>query len=72
MNEAAESFESLGDLAHSGETVLVVHGGKPWFKMVPVQPSKSGKTAADFKARLDRISPKPIAEVTGVLKRTRR
>ena len=71
-HQAAESFESLGDLVHSGETVLVVHGGKPWLKMVPAKASAGGKTATDFKARLDRISRKPIAGATEVLKRTRR
>ena len=71
-HQAAESFESLGNLVHSGETVLVVHGGKPWLKMVPAKASAAGKTAADFKARLDRVSRKPIAGATEVLKRTRR
>lgn len=71
-HQAAESFESLGNLVHSGETVLVLHGGKPWFKMVPAKASPGGKTATDFKARLDRISRKPIAGASEVLKRTRR
>jgi len=71
-HEAAESFESLGNLVHSGQSVLVVNGGKPWLKMVPAHASKAGKSAAEFKARLDRISRKPISRVTEVLKRTRR
>jgi len=71
-DEAAESFETLGDLVHSGETVLVVDGGKPWLRMVPASGPSRGKTTAEFKARLARISRKPIPGVAGVLKRTRR
>ena len=70
--EAAQSFETLGDLVHSGETVLVVDGDRPWLKMVPPSTSARGKTAAAFKARLARISRKPIPGVADVLKRTRR
>ena len=71
-HQAAATFESLGSLVHAGETVLVIHGGKPWLKMVPVKASVSGKTAAAFNARLDRISRKPIAGVSEVLQHTRR
>ena len=71
-HKAVESFEALGDLVHSGETVLVVHAGKPWLKMVPAQITAGGKTAAAFKARLDRISRRPIPGVADVLKRARR
>ncbi len=71
-HQAAATFESLGSLVHAGETVLVVNGGKPWLKMVPVKASNGGKSAAAFKARLDRISRKPIAGVSEVLQHTRR
>jgi antitoxin (DNA-binding transcriptional repressor) of toxin-antitoxin stability system len=71
-HQAAESFESLGNLVHSGETVLVVDAGKPWVKMVPPSARAPRKSAADFKARLERISRKPIPGVADVLKRTRR
>lgn len=70
-HQAAVSLETLGDLVHSGETVLVVHGGKPWFKMVPAKAPIRRKTATDFKARLSRISPKSVPGVTKILKRTR-
>lgn len=71
-HQAAESFVVLGELVHSGETVLVVHAGKPWLKMVPAKASVGGKTAADFNARLDRIPRKPIAGVSDALKHSRR
>jgi hypothetical protein len=40
--------------------------------MVPAKASAGGKSAAGFKARLDRISRKPIPGASDVLKRTRR
>ena len=69
---AAKSFQTLGDLVHDGETVLVVDAGRPWLKMVPASARPRGKSAADFKARLDRISRQPIPGAAEVLKRTRR
>ena len=71
-HQATAAFESLGSLVHAGETVLVTNGGKPWLKMVPASTPDGGKSAADLKARLDRISRKPIAGVSEVLQRTRR
>ena len=62
----------IGDLAHAGETVIVTHGGKPWIKLVPALKPKPGKSAAAFKARLNRISPKPIPGASEVLSRLRR
>jgi len=60
-------------LAHAGETVIVTHGGKPWFKLVPALiKKKPGKSVAAFKARLNRISPKPIPGASEVLSRLRR
>ncbi len=70
-HKAVECFEALGELVHSGETVVVVNGGKPWLKMVPVSKPRGVKTAADFKSRLDRISRKPIPGVSEELKRVR-
>ena len=71
-DEAAETFESLGNLVHAGETVLVIDGGKPWLKMVPARKAATGKSAGEFKARLRRIARKPITGASEVLKRTRR
>lgn len=61
----------IGDLAHAGETVIVTHG-KPWFKLVPALKKKPGKSAAAFRARLNRISPKPIPGASEVVSRLRR
>jgi len=69
--QAAEGFETIGDLAHAGETVIVTQGGKPWVKLVPALKPKPGKSVAAFKARLNRISPKPIPGASDVLTRLR-
>jgi antitoxin (DNA-binding transcriptional repressor) of toxin-antitoxin stability system len=70
--QAVQGFDMIGDLAHAGETVIVTHGGKPWIKLVPVLKRKPGKSVAAFKARLNRISPKPIPGASEVLSRLRR
>ena len=70
--EVIHRFETLGDLAHGGETVIVTDGGKPWIKLVPVSKTKRGKSAAAFRTRLNRISSKPIAGVAEILDRVRR
>jgi antitoxin (DNA-binding transcriptional repressor) of toxin-antitoxin stability system len=64
-------FDNLANLAYSGETVLVTQGGKPWIKLVSAAKPKRGKSAAAFKSRLNRISPKPILGVPDVLQRLR-
>ena len=70
--QAINGFDIIGDWAHAGETVIVTNGGKPWIKLVPPGKKKQGKSAAAFKARLNRLSAEPIAGVTGVLPRLRR
>jgi antitoxin (DNA-binding transcriptional repressor) of toxin-antitoxin stability system len=70
--QAVQGFDTIGDLAHAGETVIVTHGGKPWIKLVPALKSKPGKSVAAFKARLNRISLKPIPGASEVLSRLRR
>jgi antitoxin (DNA-binding transcriptional repressor) of toxin-antitoxin stability system len=70
--EARQEFDRLGQLAHARETVIVTRGGEPWIKLVPASAPQRGKSTADFKARLDRISPKPITGVAEVLTRLRR
>jgi len=67
-----QGFDMIGDLAHAGETVIVTDGGKPWIKLVPALKAKPGKSAAAFKARLNRISPKPTPGASEVLSRLRR
>lgn len=70
--QALQGFDRIGDLAHAGETVIVTNGGKPWFKLAPPPKKKTGKSAAAFKSRLNRISPKPIRGASEVLSRLRR
>ena len=70
--DAVDGFDTIGDLAHAGETVTVTHRGKPWIKIVPASKKKPGKSATAFRARLNRISTKPIPGVAEVLSRLRR
>ena len=35
VREAKMKFSEYGDLAHSGETVVICKNGKPWFDLVP-------------------------------------
>jgi antitoxin (DNA-binding transcriptional repressor) of toxin-antitoxin stability system len=70
--EMIEKFDALGSLAHSGETVTVLNAGKPWIKLVPATRLRRGKSAAAFRARLNRISAKPIPGVAEVLGKMRR
>jgi antitoxin (DNA-binding transcriptional repressor) of toxin-antitoxin stability system len=69
--EAVQGFDMIADLAHAGETVVVTHGGKPWVKLVSASNKKHGKSAAAFKARLNRISRRPIPGASEVLSRLR-
>jgi antitoxin (DNA-binding transcriptional repressor) of toxin-antitoxin stability system len=69
--QAVQGFDTIGDLAHAGQTVIVTHDGKPWIKLVPAFKPKPGKSAAAFKARLDRISSNPIPGASEVLTRLR-
>jgi antitoxin (DNA-binding transcriptional repressor) of toxin-antitoxin stability system len=70
--EAVDGFDLIADLAHAGETVVVTQDGKPWIKLVSALRAKPGKSVAAFKARLNRISPKPIPGASEVLERLRR
>jgi antitoxin (DNA-binding transcriptional repressor) of toxin-antitoxin stability system len=47
--KARQGFDTIADLAHAGETVLVTHGGKPWVKLIPASKGKPGKSAAAFR-----------------------
>lgn len=59
--QAGKNFQEVADLAHEGETVLVMQDGRPWCKIVPAngKPAKR-KSAAEFRARLDKLFPKPL------------
>jgi hypothetical protein len=70
--QAVQGFDMIGGLAHAGQTVIVTNGGKPWIKLVPALKRKPGKSLAAFRARLNRILPKPIPGASEVLSRLRR
>ena len=70
--EVVDGFDTIGDLVNAGESVLVTDRGRPWVKIVPALKKKPGKSAAAFRARLNRISAKPIPGVSEVLAKVRR
>ncbi len=70
--QVVQGFDTFGGLAHYGEKVVVTQAGRPWIKLVPAGKRKAGKSAAVFRARLKRISSKPIPGVEEVLTRLRR
>jgi antitoxin (DNA-binding transcriptional repressor) of toxin-antitoxin stability system len=70
--QAVQGVDEIGDWAHAGETVIVTNGGKPWIKLMPTHKKMPGKSVAAFKARLNLVSPKPIAGAAEVLSRLRR
>jgi prevent-host-death family protein len=40
VHEAKTQFSRLIDAAHAGETILVAKDGKPWARLVPLQPRR--------------------------------
>jgi antitoxin (DNA-binding transcriptional repressor) of toxin-antitoxin stability system len=73
--QAFQTFDALGAEAHAGETIIVLDDGKPWIRLLPAAESpardQSGKSAAGFAARLDRISTTPITGVVELLTQLR-
>jgi prevent-host-death family protein len=41
VHEAKTQFSRLIDAAHAGETILVAKDGKPWARLVPLEPAHS-------------------------------
>ncbi|MBE9172111.1 type II toxin-antitoxin system prevent-host-death family antitoxin [Cyanobium sp. LEGE 06143] len=39
VHEAKTNFSRLIDAAHSGEIIVVAKGGRPWARLVPLEPS---------------------------------
>ena len=78
MKMTAEVEEFGGRLAElvkqvqAGNEVVLTNGNKPVAKLVSAHGPKRRKSAAAFKARLNRVSPKPIPGVNEVLARLRR
>jgi prevent-host-death family protein len=40
VHEAKTQFSRLIDAAHAGETILVAKDGKPWARLVPLEPDR--------------------------------
>jgi prevent-host-death family protein len=40
VHEAKTRFSRLIDAAHAGETILLAKDGKPWARLVPLEPAQ--------------------------------
>ena len=52
VHEAKTQFSRLIDAAHAGETIVVAKGGKPWARLMPLEPSHAHRVPGDLKGRL--------------------
>ena len=52
VHEAKTQFSRLIDAAHAGETIVVAKGGKPWARLVPLEPPHARRVPGVLKGRL--------------------
>ncbi|MCP9929814.1 type II toxin-antitoxin system prevent-host-death family antitoxin [Cyanobium sp. AMD-g] len=52
VHEAKTQFSRLIDAAHAGETILVAKDGKPWARLVPLDPDQPRRQPGVLRGRL--------------------
>ena len=52
VHEAKTQFSRLIDAAHAGETILVAKDGKPWARLVPLDPYQPRRQPGVLRGRL--------------------
>ena len=52
VHEAKTQFSRLIDAAHAGETILVAKDGKPWARLVPLEPDQPRRQPGVLRGRL--------------------
>ena len=52
VHEAKTHFSRLIDAAHAGETIVVAKGGKPWARLVPLEPPSARRVPGVLAGRL--------------------
>ena len=52
VHEAKTQFSRLIDAAHAGETIVVAKGGKPWARLVPLEPPRARRVPGVLTGRL--------------------
>ncbi len=53
VHEAKTQFSRLIDAAHAGETIVVAKGGKPWARLVPLEPPRGRRAPGVLKGRVN-------------------
>ena len=52
VHEAKTRFSRLIDAAHGGVTIVVAKGGKPWARLVPLEPPRACRVPGVLAGRL--------------------
>ena len=53
VHEAKTHFSRLIDAAHDGETILLAKGGKPWARLVPLEPPHARRVPGVLSGKLN-------------------
>jgi prevent-host-death family protein len=62
VHEAKTHFSRLIDAAHAGETIVVAKGGKPWARLVPLDPPSPCRVPGVLAGRLHLPPPELLLE----------
>ena len=72
VHEAKTHFSRLLYAAHAGETIVVAKGGKPWARVVPLEPPLQERRPGVLAGRItlpppgDMLEPLPEEELAGL------
>ena len=53
VHEAKTQFSRLINAAHAGGTIVVAKGGKPWARLVPLEPPRGRRAPGVLKGRVN-------------------
>ena len=60
VHEAKTHFSRLIDAAHAGETIVVAKGGRPWARLVPLEPAHPERRPGTLAGRLTLPPPEEL------------
>lgn len=72
VHDAKTHFSRFLDAAHAGETIVVAKGGKPWARLVPLEPPLQKRQPGLLAGRItlpppeDLLEPLPEEELAGL------
>ena len=52
VHEAKTHFSKLIDAAHDGETIVLAKGGRPWARLVPLEPPSPQRRPGSLSHRI--------------------